>query len=147
MRNVLVSTKEFILTLYPDENVKISLESIPDDIFVVADSLIEYIFINLFSNAVKHNDNENKQIKVTYSKEGNNISVSISDNARGIPDNIREKIFDRYSEFKTAGRGSGLGLSIISTLVDRYNGQMSIKSRVSSDYSKGTEFIIKITYP
>ena len=144
LKNVLVSAKDFILNLYSDQNVQVLLEKIPDDFSVIADSLIEQIFINLFSNAVKHNDNEVKKIKVTCSKKGNHCSISIADNARGIPENVREKIFKRYSEFKTTGRGSGLGLSIVNTLVRRYNAQISIKNRKSDNYSKGSVFTLKL---
>ncbi|MHA2203427.1 MAG: sensor histidine kinase [Candidatus Hodarchaeales archaeon] len=142
LKPVLTRAREFIMNLYPDQNVFVTIENIPDNLIILADSLVEYLFINLFTNAVKHNQNVVKQIKVTSSKDQEVCSINITDNAKGIPINFREKIFTRYSEFIKQGKGSGLGLFIIKTLVERYNGQISIKSRIQDDYSKGTQFTI-----
>ncbi|MHA2227171.1 MAG: sensor histidine kinase [Candidatus Hodarchaeales archaeon] len=142
LKPVLIMVKEFIMNLYPDQKIVVSIESIPDNLIVLADSLIEYLFINLFTNAVKHNQNEIKQIEVTSSQDNDVCSIIITDNAKGIPVNIRKKIFTRYSEFKKHGKGSGLGLFIINTLVERYSGQISIQSRFQNDYSKGTQIKI-----
>jgi signal transduction histidine kinase len=142
LKAVLIRAKEFIMNLYPNQEISVSIETVPDNLMILADSLVDYLFINLFTNAVKHNQNVVKQIKVTSSQENGVCSVNITDNAKGIPINIREKIFIRYSEFVKQGKGSGLGLSIIKTLVERYNGQISIKNRVQDDYSKGTQFTI-----
>ncbi|MHA2246463.1 MAG: ATP-binding protein [Candidatus Hodarchaeales archaeon] len=101
LKPVLVKTKEFLMNLYPYQKIVVSIESIPDKLFVHADSFIEYLFINLFTNAVKHNQNEVKQIEVTVSQDDGDCSISIIDNAKGIPVEKREKIFStRYSEFK-----------------------------------------------
>jgi signal transduction histidine kinase len=142
LKTVLIRAREFIMNLYPNQKIVVSIENIPDNLFVLADSLVEYLFINLFTNAVKHNQNVVKQIKVTSSQDNGVCSINITDNAKGIPINIREKIFTRYSEFIKQGEGSGLGLFIIKTLVERYNGQISINSRIQDDYSKGTQFNI-----
>ena len=142
LKPVLIMVKEFIMNLYPDQKIVVSIESIPDNLIVLADSLIDYLFINFFTNAVKHNQNVVKQIEVTSSQDNDICSIIITDNAKGIPINNREKIFTRYSEFKKHGKGSGLGLFIIKTLVERYKGQISIKSLFQDDYSKGTQFNI-----
>jgi len=142
LKAVLIRAREFIMNLYPNQKINVSIENIPDNLMILADSLVEYLFINLFTNAVKHNQNVVKQIKVTASQEEGVCSVNISDNAEGIPINNREKIFTRYSEFKRQGKGSGLGSFIIKTLLERYNGQIAIKSRIQDDYSKGIQFTI-----
>ncbi|UCG00804.1 MAG: HAMP domain-containing histidine kinase [Candidatus Heimdallarchaeota archaeon] len=141
LKPVLVRAKKFIINLYPNQEIVVSIENIPNNLFILADSLIEYLFINLFTNAVKHNQNVIKQIDITSSQDDGVCSITITDNAKGIPLNIREEIFTRFSEFKKEGKGSGLGLFIVKTLVERYNGRISIESRVQDDYSKGTQFI------
>ena len=142
LKSVLIKAKKFIMNLYPDQEIVISIESIPEDLAILADSLVEYLFINLFTNAVKHNQNVVKQIEVTASQDNGVCSINTTDNGVGIPIDIREKIFTRYSEFVKEGKGSGLGLFIVKTLVDRYNGQISIESRCQDDFSQGTQFII-----
>ena len=144
LRPVIIKTRKFIMNLYPDQEIVVLIENIPDNLIVLADSLLEYLFINLFTNAVKHNENVVKHIKVTSSQDNGVCSITIIDNAKGIPNNIREGIFTRYSEFKKLGKGSGLGLFIVKTLVDRYNGEISIKNRFQDDYTQGTQFIFTL---
>ncbi|UCG89577.1 MAG: HAMP domain-containing histidine kinase [Candidatus Heimdallarchaeota archaeon] len=139
---VLIKAKEFLMNLYPNQEIVVSIENIPNNLMILADSLVEYLFINLFTNAVKHNQNEFKQIIVTSSQDDGVCSIKITDNARGIPPKMRKDIFTRYSEFQKNGKGSGLGMFISKTLVDRYDGQISIESRYPDDFSKGTQINI-----
>ncbi|MFX1285349.1 MAG: sensor histidine kinase [Promethearchaeota archaeon] len=142
LKVVLIRAREFILDLYPNQKIVVSIENIPDNLIVHADSLVEYLFINLFTNAVKYNQNKVKEIKVTTFHEGDICIIKIADNARGIPPKMRKDIFTRYSEFQKSGKGSGLGMFISKTLVDRYNGQILIESRDLDDYSIGTQIKI-----
>ncbi|MFX1515167.1 MAG: sensor histidine kinase [Promethearchaeota archaeon] len=144
LKPVLIKTQQFIMNLYPDHEIVVSIENIPDNLVILADSLVEYLFINLFTNAVKHNPNKIKEIEVTSSQDNGVCSITITDNAKGIPINIQGTIFTRYSKFMKQGKGSGLGLFIVKTLVDRYSGQISIKNRIQDDHSQGTQFIITL---
>jgi len=141
LKTILIKVEAFIISLYPNQKVLISID-IPDNLVVRADSLIEYLFINLFTNAVKHNRNKDKKIRVTSSQDGDVCSIKITDNAKGIPPKMRKDIFTRYSKFKKHGKGSGLGMFISKTLVDRYSGQISIESSYPDDFSKGTQINI-----
>jgi len=113
----------------------------PTAINVIAEDLIEEIFINLFSNSVKYTDSSEVKIDVLireyFVAEIKYWMINLSDYGKGIPDLMKKDLFER---FYSKAKGSGLGLSIVRTLVERYRGKVWVGDRVYEDYSKGTTF-------
>jgi signal transduction histidine kinase len=111
------------------------------DINVIAEDLIEEIFINLFSNSVKYTDSSEVKIDVLirdyFIGEVKYWMITVSDYGKGIPDLMKKDLFER---FYSKAKGSGLGLSIVKTLVERYKGKIWVGDRIYEDYSKGTTF-------
>lgn len=66
------------------------------------------------------------------------VSISISDNGSGIPDSVREKIFQPFFTTKPTGQGTGLGLSICYDIIKAHNGEIKVDTSPSS----GTTFTI-----
>ncbi len=115
---------------------------------VYADELLEDVFVNLYSNSLKHRSEEEPLIETVIEKvqpkdlKGNYWQVSVIDNGGGISDEMKKKAFSR---FRAGAKGTGLGLSIVYALVvERYRGRIDIKDRISGDYTKGTrvEFLL-----
>jgi len=76
---------------------------------------------------------------------GDKIQVSISDNGPGIPDAIKEKIFQPFFTTKPTGQGTGLGLSLSYDIVKAHGGEITLDSRPisgNSEIKQGTEFSI-----
>jgi signal transduction histidine kinase len=95
--------------------------------------------MNILSNAVDAIDDKGTiTLKTSISK--GIIQISIKDTGPGIPENIREKIFDPFYTTKGVGKGTGLGLSISQSIIEKHKGNISVKSETG----KGTEFIISI---
>jgi signal transduction histidine kinase len=113
----------------------------PTNINVIAEDLLEEIFINLFSNSVKYTDSSEVRIEVLirdyFIGEVKYWMITVSDYGKGIPDLMKKDLFER---FYSKAKGSGLGLSIVKTLVERYKGKVWVGDRVYEDYSKGTTF-------
>ena len=111
------------------------------DINVIAEDLLEEIFVNLFSNTVKYTESSEVKIDVLIREyfigEVKYWMITVSDYGKGIPDLMKKELFER---FYSKAKGSGLGLSIVRTLVERYRGKVWIGDRVYEDYSKGTTF-------
>lgn len=126
-------------------NSKVEVElSEPDKakLFVMADpDLLTRAFMNLLENSVKYNQNQ-PQLKIQVIEEEKSVKMIFSDNGIGIPTKDLPHIFERfYRVDKARSRklgGSGLGLSIVKTIIDKLKGTISVDSKVG----EGTTFNI-----
>jgi signal transduction histidine kinase len=113
----------------------------PLDMNIMAEDLLDEIFINLFSNTIKYTDSSQVKIDVTINDyfigETKYWMITISDYGKGIPDTMKKELFER---FYSKAKGSGLGLSIVRALVERYRGKIWVGDKVYKDYTKGTTF-------
>jgi two-component system, OmpR family, phosphate regulon sensor histidine kinase PhoR len=113
-----------------------------EDMYLVADAnLLEHAFINLIDNAAKYSKPP-AQIHITMRKEKDKIIVRVADQGIGIPEADLDQIFHRfYTVDKAHSRklgGSGLGLSIVETIIEKHFGKISVISEVG----KGTTFTV-----
>lgn len=139
------STVERALYSNNPHSKKISLDMVHDgyplDINIMAEDLLDEIFINLLSNSVKYSDISEVKIDVTtktyFIGETKYWMITVSDNSRGIPDLVKKELFER---FYSKAKGGGLGLSIVRALVERYNGKIWVGDKVYKDHTKGTTF-------
>ena len=103
---------------------------------------IERIMLNILSNAIKFTTSGGS-IFVNISDGVEYITISIADTGIGIPDDKVNLIFDRFRQvdksFTRDCEGSGIGLSLVKSLVEMQGGTI----RVESKYGVGTKFIIK----
>lgn len=94
---------------------------------------IQELLVNLIQNAIDAMPNGGSITIKTY-MQNNRISVDITDTGKGIPAEIREKIFDPF--YSTRHEGIGLGLSIVYRIVRQYGGDI----KVISEVGKGSTF-------
>ena len=80
-------------------------------------------------------------VSVTTDRVGNNILIHVKDNGAGIPENIKDKIFNPFFTTKPPGQGTGLGLSLSHEIIEKGHGGVL---NVDSTEGVGTEFIIQI---
>lgn len=104
---------------------------------------IERIILNLISNAVKFTE-PGGNILVSIIDKGQDLIISVIDTGIGISKDKQEIIFDRFVQVDkslTRNReGSGIGLSLVKSLVEMHKGTITVKSELH----KGSEFIIKL---
>ena len=95
------------------------------------------VFINLLKNA-EQSIPEGRQgvIRITVRKKEGKVEIRIRDNGQGIPENLREKIFQ--PNFTTKSSGMGLGLAICKRIIESMGGEIGFVSEVGV----GTEFFI-----
>ncbi|GEA29506.1 hybrid sensor histidine kinase/response regulator [Clostridium diolis] len=104
---------------------------------------IERIMLNLLSNCIKFTDDDGSIFVNIFDGE-EYITLSIEDTGIGIPEEKVEIIFDRFRQvdksFTRNYEGSGIGLSLVKSLVEMHEGTISVESK----YGVGTKFTIKL---
>ncbi|XWK87507.1 MAG: PAS domain-containing protein [Phormidium sp.] len=76
----------------------------------------------------------------TYLSAIGYVAISIADNGCGIPESIRKRVFDPFFTTKAVGQGTGLGLSVSHSIIERHGGKITCESELG----KGTKFIVEI---
>ncbi|SCY52230.1 PAS domain-containing sensor histidine kinase [Microvirga guangxiensis] len=103
----------------------------PDDIgtFVADGKRVRQILFNLLSNAVGFSS-PGQTITVTARKHGREVIFGVKDQGRGIPPEIKARIFERFESHTlgTRHRGVGLGLSIVRSFVELHGGRIELDS-------------------
>ncbi|MBA3816600.1 MAG: PAS domain-containing protein [Parachlamydiaceae bacterium] len=130
---------------FPDAQITIHKNS-EEELDVIADpSLMELALMNLIENGIKYSTPP-AQIVINLDKVYDNVQITIADKGIGIPAADLEHIFERFYTVDKAHSqkmgGSGLGLSIVQTIIHKHFGQISVESEVG----KGTTFTILLPY-
>jgi PAS domain S-box-containing protein len=128
----------------PGRDVRITCAATGDCI-VKANALLKDVFTNLIGNAVKHSKGAlmvNVLVRrVTYNAKPC-CRIDVEDDGPGIPDALKNTLFDRLSLTTTRAKGKGFGLCLIKMLVDDYRGKFWVEDRVAGDHTKGARFVV-----
>jgi len=134
-----------------DTTIKCELKKVFDNdmpkINVIPQDLSR-VLINLFNNAFyavneKFNnraENYKPMVSLSTKLSGKHIYISVKDNGTGIPDKVKEKIFQPFFTTKPTGKGTGLGLSLSYDIIHAHGGKINVESKEG----EGTEFIVDL---
>ncbi|MFW9985668.1 MAG: PAS domain S-box protein [Candidatus Odinarchaeota archaeon] len=113
---------------------------------VLADRFLSELFFNILHNAAKYDHSDRVTIDVRANKMRNkrSLQIQIMDHGPGIPDEEKERIFSRLASRRTGVKGSGIGLTLVNQILQRYGGSISITDRVEGDHTQGANFVILI---
>jgi signal transduction histidine kinase len=123
-----------------DETLK-PVNAVPQDIGRVILNLLTNAF---YATQEKQNSNQEDykpKVIISTKKKNDKLEITITDNGNGIPDDVRDKIFQPFFTTKPTGKGTGLGLSMSYDIITNgHNGELSVKTK------KGelTEFTIQL---
>lgn len=138
------------MSQYSKRKVSISYDNMPEQCYVLANDMISELFDGLISNAIIHSQRDEVAIDISVDIKHDEFSnrdyweVKISDNGQGIPDNLKNRIFDISSQFRGVFEKSGLGLAIVKSLAELYNGSVHVEDRISGDHSQGALFRVRL---
>ena len=145
---VLKDSINFVKASNKDKGLEIELSTNLDRIIINANELVTDVFENILNNAIKHNDNQEIIILIYITKkttEGDSsYYFEFKDNAKGIPEHLKEQIFLRSFQKDRSVSGMGLGLSLVRKIVESYKGKIWVEDKVNGEPSKGSNFILMI---
>ena len=101
---------------------------------------LNQVFMNILNNGIQAipEDRKDGEIKIYTEELDDNIVVRLTDNGVGIPEKIKNRIWEPFFTTKPVGVGTGLGMSITYGIIEKHNGKIELASEVG----KGTEFAI-----
>jgi len=140
VEEITLSVAEYI----EQKNLSLTFDTDVEEKIIACDpDKIERIMLNLLSNAIKFTKPKGN-ILVNMVDKGESIIISVKDTGIGIPKSEIKHIFEHFRQvdksFTRNHEGSGIGLSLVKSLVEMHNGSI----HVNSEYGKGSEFIIEL---
>lgn len=123
------------------KTIEVEVHESPVAASVYADNgMMEQVFLNLFSNAIKYSPGKTR-IDIVVKSSQQNVVVEVHDQGFGIPREAIPKIFDKFyrvtdDENVRESTGSGLGLALVKQIIDMHGGHLE----VSSEVGKGSVF-------
>lgn len=124
-----------------DRNISLIVDA-PDSLIVEADAeKLQRVLLNLLSNAFKFTP-QGGQVLMKLEQVDNNAILSVSDSGQGIPEDMREAVFERFRQLDGSNRrkvgGTGLGLAIVKEIVALHKASIQISDGINS----GSKFTV-----
>jgi signal transduction histidine kinase len=135
--------KSFNATMETDFDASLKrINIVPQDMGRVILNLITNAFHACIERSTKElpGNNYKPTVWVSTKRDGKNIVISIRDNGNGVPEKVKDKIFQPFFTTKPSGQGTGLGLSLSYDIVKMHDGQLSLDTKEG----EGTTFTITI---
>ena len=109
------------------------------NLFVNASDAIEE---HIFKNEGTPSSLNYHKIEISSQLSAEGIEIKVKDTGPGIPDSVREKIFDPFFSTKSVGKGTGLGLHIVRNEIKKFGGDIFVENEKYPE--QGTIFTIKL---
>ena len=113
------------------------------DLYILGDlQRVAQVFVNLLSNA-RDASQPTQQITVSTEADKHQVIVNVCDQGHGIPESAKEQLFEPFFTTKEVGKGTGLGLALVYSIVEEHYGQVQIES--PAHQGRGT--CVKVSLP
>jgi nitrogen fixation/metabolism regulation signal transduction histidine kinase len=129
VKDMLFDSKLMLLHKTKDTQLQIKIQTMPDDISIMADAnLIEQVLLNLLINAYHATENKDNPQIILSSRYNKNdrVIIEVADNGTGIKADMMDKIFMPF--FTSKKEGSGIGLSLSRQIMRLHHGNIFVKS-------------------
>lgn len=122
--------------------LEIAYESQLDDKHTVISNLkaLEGILRPLLSNALKFTEKGSVKLQVRKGEDSSMLDICVTDTGIGIPEDQRDRIFEKFYKVDSFKRGLGLGLPLARSIAQKINGDLML----DDTYKEGTRFILRI---
>jgi signal transduction histidine kinase len=146
--SVLIESVHNVKMYYLTRNIEVEHHIEAQQYFVHADELLRELFVNILTNAVKYDSHEAAKIGITVNRESEDghryVTIAVSDRGGGVPDDLKEVIFERFAKGIKQKGSSGLGLHIVSMLARRYRGKVWVEDHVPGRSEEGSVFKVRL---
>ncbi len=141
VKSLLEETLSFTMQKIKQNSIHFSMDTFPPSLNIEGrQAEISQVLVNLISNALDAIETlSDKWLRITVTDLGRFVEISFIDSGPGIPEKIREKLFNQTYTTKPVGKGTGLGLGICKRIVDEHSGFIFIDDRCSN-----TRFVVRL---
>src|SRR4051794_12439490 len=119
------------VSVHAPEDQSCVVEGAPDD--------LHRLVLNLVENALAHTPPATL-VDVGLGRSGDSLVLEVADSGPGVPEELRERIFDRFVRAERTGGGSGLGLSIVRAVAEAHGGSVSVDESPKG----GARFVVRL---
>jgi C4-dicarboxylate-specific signal transduction histidine kinase len=143
IHNIIQSTADLLEAQLKNNNIKLQIICNENLIIKGFQGEFSQVILNLLNNAkdaLIENNSRQPTIIIDAVKNNDTVTITIKDNAGGIPDGIIDKIYDPYFTTKEEGKGTGIGLYMSKIIVEN---NMSGTLRAFND-AEGANFVIEL---
>jgi signal transduction histidine kinase len=120
------------------KNVTLRVTQTCETVFLADKARMIQVLANFLSNAVKFSP-DNGEVIVSAACDGQTVRLSVADRGPGIPEELRERLFERYAQAKGQTTGTGLGLAISKIIAEAHQGRVRFDSSPA-----GTTFHVEV---
>lgn len=145
LQDIITEAVEATKDYAEQQRINLIWDRSPTPIGIAADAQrLVQVIINLIGNAVKYSP-PNSTVSLSVHQGASEVEVKISDEGRGVPEHMRESIFQPFVQTESSdgrrGAGTGLGLSICRQIIESHGGTIGVDAR---EGTKGSIFWIKL---
>ncbi|MCY7351823.1 MAG: tetratricopeptide repeat protein [Cytophagaceae bacterium] len=132
--------QDFNATLHTDFDAGLgTLNVVPQDIGRVLLNLFNNAFYAVSEKQKQSPDNYQPTVSVSTKRVASGVEIRVSDNGTGMPEAVKQKIFQPFFTTKPAGQGTGLGLSLSYDIITKGHG-----GTIDVEMVKGTTFVVRL---
>jgi signal transduction histidine kinase len=143
VNDLLSRTVQLMQKYLQNAGVRVTADLGPVPPCAVNANAMRQILLNLITNAVQAMPKGGELFLRTARMDGDRVRLEVRDNGVGIPAAHLSDIFNPFYTTKAPGQGTGLGLSVVHSILQRYRAEI----RVTSELGAGTTFTIELPCP
>jgi PAS domain S-box-containing protein len=132
--------------MHPEKNAQITFSKASGAMTVKGHPMISRVFACVITNAIKFDPSPEPLIDIVSERVIENgracWKTTVSDRGHGIPDEEKERVFEKFHRLDTSVPGNGLGLYVSRFITDACGGRIWVEDRVPKDHTKGTSVVV-----
>jgi signal transduction histidine kinase len=145
---VLKKAIEYTKSKFSGKKIDIKIKSSEKSIKVSANEFLYDIFRTILNNAIRYNDNPEKEVTIKISRQQkdskNYVMIEFRDNGIGMPDKMKKSLFYDIYENPKSHKRIGLGLLLVREVIRSFNGIIWIEDRIKGEHKEGTNVIVLV---